>query len=185
MTANNPLECLGRHVAIFLVLLLALHFSPPANAEEGVLIESVPLNLDRATVLTVVRNALTYREWTILETFPAAVTAKISRGRQEARIRIALVDHALRYKESAVTTELSMKITKSSTPARWIDFLRSDISAELETRSKSAASQAPKETPKARGSTVQRMQELKQMLDSGLISAEDFERKKAEILKEL
>jgi len=173
-------------------LVLALHFAP-ASAEEGVLVENIPAGLDKATVLTVVRNALTYREWTIVDTFPSAISAKISRGRVDARIRISVVDKTLRYQESALTTELSTRVTKTSTPSRWINFLRSDITTELEARAKAAAAEAPsKDTPKAGAkagskppNTVQRMDELKQLLDRGLISSEEYERKKAEILKDL
>jgi hypothetical protein len=176
-------------VARVLVLALALHLAP-ADAEEGVLVENVPAGLDKATVLTVVRNALTYREWTIVDTFPSAISAKISRGRVDARIRISVVDKTLRYQESALTTELSTRVTKTSTPSRWINFLRSDITTELEARAKAGATEASsKETPKAASkastNTVQRMEELKQLLDRGLISNEEYERKRAEILKDL
>src|SRR5262245_59361914 len=169
------------------VLALALQMQTAA-AEEGVLVENIPPGLDKATVLTVVRNALNYREWTIVDTFPSAVSARISRGRMDARIRISLVDNTLRYQESAVQTELSQKISRTSTPSRWINFLRSDISDELQVRAKAVAEPsktAAKETPKARGNAVQRMQELKQLHETGLINAEEYERKRAEILKEL
>jgi Short C-terminal domain len=167
-------------------LVLALHLYGSAAAEEGVLVENIPASLDRATVLTAVRNALTYREWTIVDSFPTAVSAKISRGRTDARIRISIVENTLRYTESAVTTELSQKVTKTTTPSRWINYLRSDISTELQERAKTApAKPSTKEASKGRGNTVQRMQELKQLQDSGLISAEEYERKRAEILKEL
>jgi Short C-terminal domain len=187
MQDRRRLRSLWRFVPGLVALALALQLHPSA-AEEGVLIENIPPGLDKATVLTVVRNALNYREWTIVDTFPSAVSARISRGRMDARIRISVVDNTLRYQESAVQTELSQKISKTTTPSRWINFLRSDISEELQARAKVVADSgkpAPKETPKGRGNAVQRMQELKQLHESGLITAEEYERKRAEILKEL
>lgn len=170
-----------RLVGILCVLLLAA----PAFAGEGVLVENIPPGVDKATVLTIVRNALNYREWTVADVPPSAVSGKISRGRVDAQIRISLVDNSLRYQESAITTELSTRVRKVATPSRWIEYLRSDISEELQARAKArpeAAKAASKDAPQARGSTLQRMQELKQLQEAGLISNDEYERKRAEIL---
>jgi hypothetical protein len=180
-------------------VLLALSVLP-ATAGEGVLVENIPANVDKAATLTVVRQALEHREWKIVGQDADSVSATISRQAIDAKIRITHGGTRLVYQESALgknKLDHTGRWTPSTTatPDRWINYLRSDITENLMTRSASGpAAQAKGEAvaPGAGAATaappsaaVQRMQVLKEMYDKGLISAEEYGRKREEILKSL
>jgi Short C-terminal domain len=175
----------------------------PASAAEKLLMERVPAQLEKPVVLTVVRQALLYREWTIVAQDADSVSAKIARGVVDANIRIRHAGDRLVYEDSALGkskfdhTGRAVR-TAVETPSRWIDYLRSDIAEGLQKPPSADASLAPKVAPSAtapsamkeqpaaqRTSGVQRMQELKEMLDRGLITADEYSRKKEQILSEL
>ena len=162
-----------------------------------VLIESVPAKIEKPVVLTVVRQALQYREWTIVAQDPDSVSAKIARSGFDAEIRIRHAGDRLVY-ESAARGRSKLDYTGRAvanvveTPSRWIDYLRSDIAEGLQKPPSADAALTPKLTPSvakeqapAQRSSVQRMQELKEMFDRGLISADEYAQKKEQILKEL
>lgn len=190
-------RALSRPLAAFVLAHLA--FS--AFAGEGVLVESMPANVDKSTALAVVQEALKYREWTIVGQDADSVSATISRNAVDATIKIRQSGTRLVYEESARgknKLDHTGRWTPSTitTPDRWINYLRSDITENLLARSaKGPAAQArneavaprPVDAPAAapQGGAVQRMQLLKEMYDKGLISAEEYGRKKEEILKSL
>jgi len=184
------------------VAILLLHQSAPAGAEEKILIENLPAGIETPTALTFAREALQYREWTIARQGADFVEAKISRNTIDAKIRIRHNGNQLVYEDWArgkgkVDYSGRMVPATTETPSRWIYYLRSDITEKLQkyaadpaSATATASSQPPAKsvaghaTPR-RASSVQRMQELKEMLDRGLISADEYARKREQILNEL
>jgi len=178
-----------------------------ALASGSVLVEKVPSGLDKTRVLAVVRDALQYRAWTIVPTDKAeSVAAKIERSTVLARILIWQQDDKLLYEESAEDGRRAIDFRgtllpprKIPTPPRWIAYLRSDIAERLQSLPAGAPAAAPESAPSARSQTrpadtparaakagaVQRMQELKDLLDKGLISKEEYEQKRLQILSDL
>jgi hypothetical protein len=180
-----------------------------AQAGEGVLIENIPAKVDKAGALAAAKDALKYREWRVVGEDADSVSAKISRSNIDASIRIKAVGSRLVYVESATggsrRPDYSGKTVWSvnSTPSRWIEYLRSDITERLTARAETAhkaeasavtdaapaPSAAPAPPPSAAPASVpsslHRLQELKDMLDRGLITADEYARKKDEILKAL
>lgn len=172
-----------------------------AFAEDGVLIERLPATIDRTTALNATRDALANRDWTLVGQDAESISAKITRAGVDAKIRIRVSGDQLRYETSATgkgRMDHTGRVTPAqvSTPSRWIGFLRSDITENLQTRVAAAAKNPPAvaaETPPAgaarpaaaRASSVQRMQDLKDLFDKGLISADEYAAKRAEILKDL
>jgi len=161
-----------------LALAVGLQLPLAAIAEEGVMFENVPLALDKASALAIVRDALKFREWRITATDADSVTAKINAPRIESTIRIWLDGRVIRYRDDAINPDfirMGRSDDKAFTPERWISFLREDIGAAMRPHLGSPAKQSPSE----------RMTELKKLRDAGLISPEEFEKKRAEILKNL
>jgi Short C-terminal domain len=177
--------------------MLAANVCAAAGAAEKVLIESVPAKIEKPAVLTVVRQALQYREWTIVAQDPDSVSAKIARSGFDAEIRIRQVGDRLVYDSSArgrpkldYTGRAGANVVE--TPPRWIDYLRSDIAEGLQKPPSADATATAKLTPSvakeqapAQRSGVQRMQELKEMFDRGLISTDEYAQKREQILGEL
>jgi hypothetical protein len=190
----------SRVLRSLLPALLAGFFMQAFAAEE-VLINDVPANVDKTVALTVAREALAYREWTFVSQDADSVSAKISRAGVDANIRISHRDGKLLYDTSARgrgRLDYTGRVVPSTTttPERWIEFLRADITEGLQKRAAMAKSTPkPTEPPKVnvaaepqaakRGNATARMQELKELFDKGLISPEEHERKRAEILKDL
>jgi len=176
-------------------------FATSAGAEEKVLIEILPGNIDSATVVKFAREALEYREWTIVRQDADSVQAKISRNLVDAKIRIHQNGNQLVYEDSArgrPKVDYAGRTVPSTieTPSRWIYYLRSDITEKLQAYAAEAASTAPAAAAPAakvassksaptRSNRVRRMKELKEMYDGGLISADEYARKRAQILDEL
>jgi Short C-terminal domain len=195
----NTRACL-RVAHIFATLILACS-TASAGAEEKVLIEILPTNIDTTTTLRFAREALEYREWTIVKQDADSVQAKISRNLVDAKIRIYQNGNKLVYEDSArgrPKLDHTGRAVPSTTeaPSRWIYYLRSDITEKLQAYVAEAAAPAPAATPptaavasnkpaRPHGSRVQRMKELKEMYDCGLISADEYTRKRAQILDEL
>jgi len=118
-----------------------------------------------------------------------SVSATISREGTDAPIRVKLAGTQLPYDESArgkgkVDYTGRFVPSTTTTPERCISYLRSDISTGLQKRaaagpaaSANPEATAPKasgacEAPAARGNAVQRMQEVKELLDKGLIACQ-------------
>jgi hypothetical protein len=176
-------------------------FAASVGAEEKVLIEILPTNIDATTTLRFAREALEYREWTIVKQDAHSVQAKISRNAVDAKIRIYQSGNQLVYEDSArgkPKVDYTGRVVPSTTetPSRWIYYLRSDITEKLQAYVAEGAAPAPAATPAnaavasnkpahPRGNRVQRMKELKEMFDGGLISADEYARKRAQILDEL
>jgi hypothetical protein len=189
------------HPANIFATLMLVGVAASAGAEEKLLIDNLPANIDHATALKFAREALEYREWTIVKQDADSVQAKISRNVVDAKIRIHQNGNQLVYEDSArgrSKVDFAGRPVPSTTetPSRWIYYLRSDITEKLQAYAAEAAGTAPAATAPAakvasgksgspRGNRVQRMKDLKEMFDSGLISADEYARKRAQILDEL
>jgi hypothetical protein len=193
-----------QHVAKLFAAMLLMHGWAPSDAEEKILIENLPAGIETQAALTFAREALEYREWTIVRQGAEFVEAKISRSAIDAKIRVRRNGNQLVYEDSARgkpkvdhTGRLTPSITEA--PSRWIYYLRSDITEKLQQYTTESASATPAASPQPpvkdnvagaaraprRATSVQRMQELKEMLDRGLISADEYARKREQILNEL
>lgn len=193
-----------RHAARMFAAMLLTHWWTSPGAEEKILVEKLPVGIETPVALTFAREALEYREWTIVKHHAGLIEAKISRNQIDAKIRIRHNGDQLVYEDWArgkpkVDFTGRMMPSTTETPSRWIYYLRSDITEKLQkyaadpaSASAAAAARPPakanvasEKSASRRTSSVQRMQELKEMFDRGLISADEYARKRAEILKEL
>jgi hypothetical protein len=176
-------------VALAILLLL---FSVGASADRGVIVQRIPSALDRASALSVVKESFTKRGWTVTGADEEAVSGKYVGQNIEGRVRVFVDGETLRYEESATDLAASRhgSVPETRTPARWINRLRSDIGDALRLRASNTPipAQPARASPQPGASKLtpaDRMVELRKMRDAGLITTEEYERKRAEILKDL
>jgi hypothetical protein len=160
------------------LLALALCGASAARAEEKLLLAELPTGVDKKALIGIISTALIGRRWTVFDASADSVSAKIRYSNYEARIRIFAADNVLKYVDSTEwqdsTSNQAAKGTPPPLPERWIYLLRSDINARLDQHKRQAANEP---------ST--RMQRLKELLDKGLITQSEYEKKRAEIVKSL
>jgi hypothetical protein len=160
------------------LLALALCSAVPARADDKLLLAELPAGVDKKALMGIVSTALIGRRWTVFDTSADSVSAKIRYSNSEARIRIFTADNVLKYVDSTEwqdsASNQAAKGTPPPLPERWIYLLRSDISTRLDQHKRQAANEP---------ST--RMQRLKELLDKGLITQSEYEKKRAEIVKSL
>ncbi len=174
---------------VALVVVSALQLSL-AWAEDGVLIEQMPSGISDATVNEISKAALRRRSWTITSTdADKSVKAELDKGVSDAHITIYRDGSSLKYSGEDIVQILPVKagITGKSTqvddlPKRWITYLRKDIS-RLMFRTAVALPRSP--APSTSSSLTDRLVDLKKLLDAGLITKDEYDAKRVEILKNL
>jgi Short C-terminal domain len=158
----------------------------PAAPPSQVLLGNIPPRLDPARVMDAVRGALAGRRWSMLPDEDSAVVARIRSGDTESTLKVFLADGALRFIDR---TTFRNGAEKAQVPERWINYLRADLGqalAALPVRSAADEAKAtPREPARQPGNAAERLRTLKQLLDAGLISQEEYDKKRAETLREL
>lgn len=109
-------------------------------AEKGVLVEHVPKAATPEVVVSVVKQAFANRGWTVTSSKPDSVEATIHREILSAKLRLSLVEGALRYDGEARRLEARgnpnnqvMANGVTDLPHNWMKNLKSDISLALST----------------------------------------------------
>jgi len=165
------------------VLIAAGLVAPVAGqCSKGLLAEDIPAHVDGTKALDLARNALLNREWTVTGGDARSVTAKIISQNMESQIVVTVAGGQIRYDERTVSLDAMRhgQTPDIQIPARWINALRADIQDQVRSlRAAEAPAAALKRAP------ADRMAELQRLRDAGHITAEEFERKRAEILKDL
>lgn len=160
--------------------LLLILLSTPLLAQEGVFVS--PMN---ASDINLIETALVGRGWKILEQDEQQVRAEVSNvGRGvEAEITIFHTDTGFNYKANAISKKKSpgfggnTSVTKrypTEIPDKWLRLLQQDVNKMLLAR------------PTTKTVDFEdRLLELKAIHDKGLISDDEYQTKKIEILSEL
>jgi hypothetical protein len=171
--------------AAVLAVLLCLACGPgvaqeriPVPASGKTLVAYIPPGTTIAEVMQAARQALIVRRWAIQAASDDAIRARLVRHGSDARLTIFYANGVLQYAE------------EGEAPPHWIDNLRTDI-PRLLLRQRAANDRTERaETSRARaGNTpevnAERLRALKQLFDSGMITREEYDRKRAEMLKDL
>ena len=152
--------------------------APPVPERSKVLVGYFQAGTPRADVMQAARDALARRGWAIQTSSDEVIKARLTRRGSDAGLTIFYANGTLRYAEEGDMHE------------QWIDNLRSDIPRFL--MNKRAASERAEraEAAKARAGNspsmnAERLRSLKQLYDSGIITREEYDRKRGEILKDL
>ena len=143
----------------------------PAVPTGQVLVAKLP-NVDPVRAGDAVRLALASRGWKLLPEEDGAVVAHQRNGDADAKVKIFLADGALRFIDQSTRRDGA---SKAQVPERWIGYLRADIEKAL----------ASLPAAKAADPVEERLRRLKSLLDSGTITPQEYDQKRAEILKGL
>jgi hypothetical protein len=135
---------------------------------------NIPPDADPAQVLEITRVAFGARRWTAAVS-DHAVHARIKTYRAEAAMVVFMTGSGLQYAE------------EGEVPEDWIARLRGDIPRYLQDglpqASRARRGPGGAEPRQAQGDTGERLRSLKQLFDSGMITREEYEKKRAAILK--
>lgn len=152
-----------------------------------------PADLDAATMLRAVRMGLESRKFTILSSGEQGVVAAQFANRRITSTwklyldgdRLMLSDTTMRLSRRGDETE------PAETPAGWMNNVRADIEKAIP-QAKAAPADAPpqqrrvtSEQPRQAASSAERLRTLKQLFDSGAITRDEYDKKRAEILRDL
>lgn len=161
-----------------------------AEATPGfVLLGNLPANLTNDQILRAVWTALSGRRWIVLPSGSDTVIAEYTSGDTEGKLKVFIAGRDLRYTDEGTRQRSSGAFT--SLPENWLANLRADTSralGQLSTARQSAGASPPAaaSAPSASARTAaERMRALKELHDSGVITRDEYDRKRAEILKDL
>ena len=156
-------------------LLTSFDASRPPPATGRILIASIAPDKTEAEVLQAARAALVRRRWTLLPAPENVARARLTRSEGigvDASVSLFMAGGKLHYVERGA-------------PDRWIENLRADVSRLLHTRPVREAPAGEATRAPSPSGRFERLKTLKQLLDSGMITSEEYENKRAAILKDL
>lgn len=141
--------------------------APPPKAP-GQVLATLPAGTDPEKAMQAAYNAFAGRKWAVSRDVEGAIVARNRNFDIDATLKVFVGDGALRYIDGTVDS----KGRKAQVPERWLNYIRADL--RRPTR------------PAARDEDAAgRLQRLKSLLDRGLITPNEYEAKRAEILKGL
>jgi len=156
----------------------------PAEAGQ-LLIGNLPGNLSNDQILRAVWSALSGRRWIVQPGSGDSINAEYTSGDTAGKLQVFLVGRDLRYLEDGTRQRSSGRPT--SLPDNWIANLRADTSRTLMEMSAKKPPAAPANSAIAANprTVAERLRALKELHDSGVITRDEYDKKRAEILKDL
>jgi hypothetical protein len=140
----------------------------------------IPPGTTPAQVIQAARVALVGRRWVVLAGPEDVITAQLKSQRADATLIVFMTRAGLQYAD------------EGEIPENWIANLRADIPRFVHRDTRSSQAQqirareaAPSPPPRPQGSADERLRALKQLFDSGMITRQEYDQKRAEILKDL
>lgn len=154
----------------------------PAPAPSRVLYGDLP-KADPARVLDKARLALVARGWKLVPAEEDVIVAQNTSGETDVSIRIFVADGALRYHDRSTRRGGG----KGEVPERWLANLRRDLSKSLPELAASASRAEPSraQPERAKADVAERLRRLQSLLDAGVITPDEYTKRRTEILKEL
>ena len=141
--------------------------------------------LDAGVILETARNAFIVRNWQIMADTSEGFDAQFSSRDIEAKLHVFVIGSELRYLDDST---IHNGAQRAMAPGKWMATLRRDLRsafASVNVRAESQPAAGVARPQAAARDPVQRLRELKSLLDSGLITQAEYEAKRAQILKDL
>ena len=177
-------------------IIAALSGSPVASASTQAaaapgqdLVENVPPDLSKEQVLRAAWTALAGHQWIVKPGSGDVLLAEITSGDTDAKLKVFMVGRRLRYTDEGSKSRSSG--VAISVPERWIGYLRADTAralSQIQMAESGKAGNAPPASgsaPASARTTAERLRALKELHDSGVITRDEYDKKRAEILKDL
>lgn len=170
-------------------ILSYLHLTFTIARADEVLVTYIPKSATKSQVVAIIKQSFINRQWTIEKSNENSVTAGLQHRFFDCHVTISLSDNVIIYGESCTQTVTSggpnntiPRKQPSSAPTTWISNLRADISQSLAAIPDIAPSQNFLDNP---NDAEERLRVLVKLRESGLISEQEFEEKRREIIRNL
>lgn len=162
-------------------------FAPTIDTGER-LLGDLPRNLSNEQILRVVWSALAGRRWVVKPGDANMVIAEQNSMDTIGRLKVFIVGGELRYTDEGTKSRSSG--APSNLPDNWIMNLRADTARGLRQASSAPsarppAASAPPPASSAARTAADRLRVLKELHDSGAITRDEYEKKRAEVLRDL
>jgi len=162
-------------------------FTPTADTG-ALLLGDLPRNLSNEQILRVVWSALAGRRWVVKPSGGNMVVAEYSGRDTEGKLKVFIVGRDLRYTDEG--TRQKFAGAPATLPENWIANLRADTAKGLRQLSAAPAAKPPAVSTAAPASSAgraagDRLRVLKELHDAGAITRDEYEKKRAEVLKDL
>jgi Short C-terminal domain len=182
---------------VVLVCVLMALYTPLADAAEGILVEQVRQDVPDDAVMSVIKQALARRKWTVAAEDAGSVVAELSNSSTAAKIGIFLAGRSIHYRELSVTQDfVPTNFSPGSSgnrhpikvsvpvPEKWLADLRLDMTEQLSgyAAAPRAEQQVQQESTRPAPSARARLETLKELLDAKLITQSEYEQKRQQIL---
>ena len=157
-----------------------------ATATPGIiLMGNLPTNLTNQQILRAVWSALSGRRWVVLPSSGDTVIAEYNSADTAGKIKLFIVGRDLRYTDEGTRQRSSGGAT--TLPDNWLANLRADTAKRLQDLTNVQAANPPaiNSAPESARTPAERLRTLKELHDSGAITRDEYDKKRAEILKDL
>lgn len=169
------------------VIVLCLMWNVASAQKPGIrLMGNLPDNLTNEQILRAVWTALAGRRWVVQSSSDDTVVAEYSSGDTAGKLKVFLVGRELRYTDEGTRQKIANRPT--TLPESWIANLRNDTAKhlrELSLAQRPSASPAKSTASASSRAVAERLRAAKELHDSGVITADEYEKKRAEILRGL
>lgn len=165
-----------------------------AAERDYTLLVSTPPNVDREVVSWAAATAFNGRGWTVKSQSEDHVTGYLNHRGIEATLELKILDGKIDYYCDCVKRVRARRVGVRRTPRKekseirpytpegWIHNIRKDITKNLRNQAVSARrSNAKLQGPSAK----QRLRSLQTLLDDGLVTQEEYDSKRAEIISDM
>jgi hypothetical protein len=152
---------------------------PVAGAAGRLLLGDLPRNLSDEQILRVVWSALAGRRWVVQPGDGDTVVAELKSVDTTGHLKVFMVAGELRYTDEGTKNRSSG--AASRLPDNWIANLRADTAKLLQRLS---TTQKPPPSASSRA-VAERLRAAKELHDSGALTRDEYDAKRAEILKGL
>jgi hypothetical protein len=177
-----------------------------ARAEEEPTFEVftiLPRHYENAELLRVARAAFAGRGWTLIDATDDTVVGRIEHKKVDATLAlkaqndrflytIAGTKRVTRRKYISGRSSKKIVIAEEFVPTRWLDNIRIDIVRSLEREEKAAAQKQQSQRAEDRQplepdseSASERLRTIEDLFSQGLITREEYDAKRSEVLSEL
>lgn len=165
----------------------------PLAALGGRQLMTKPADIDAETMLRAVRIGLEKRKFTILSSGePGVVAAQFANRRLSSTWKLYLDGDRLMLSDTTMRLSRRGDETEpAETPAGWLNNVRADIENSIAQAKAAPADGVPQRRvaseppPRAAASAAERLRALKELFEGGAITRDEYDKKRAEILREL
>ena len=148
--------------------------------KESVFFCTIPSDITQEEAIQAVHAAAVKRSWRLEDTETEQLALKLNHNNYHALLHFTFADKEIRYSDFTTFTSFEGKVINSTSPARWIYFLKRDVDTIfqkilLDNRNRTTSSSDP---------IAEKLIHLKELFKKNLITESEYQKKREEILSE-